>query len=239
VAKTLYQLLGVPSNAAAEAIKSAYVKQAAVLRSSGAHAQAAFLKQAFEVLADPALRLRYDRQQYLVDDTGAAYDEAARSWYLSWRAALVMLGVVVLATYAAWSFHKREQLRLRLEHERLETQRLEQARRLAEHPAATTRASQSARADEAHRHTLETVRGMHGDSIELQRSMHRDSIELQRGMHRDRVALQREREAARLAELERRREDAERQRIEREQARRLEIERQQVRELERSSPRRF
>jgi curved DNA-binding protein CbpA len=228
VAKTLYQLLGVASNAAPEAIKSAYVKQAAVLRSSGAHAQAAFLKQAFEVRSDPASRLRYDRQQYLVDDTGAAYDEAARSWYLSWRAALVMLGVVVLATYAAWSFHKREQLRLRLEHERLETQRLEQARNLAEQPTAATPASQPARADEARRHSLETVRGMHSDSIELQRSM-----------HRDRVALQREREAARLAELERRREDAERQRVEREQARRLEIERLQARELERSSPRRF
>ena len=243
MAKTLYQLLGVASNASPDAIKGAYVKQAAMLRTTGAQSHAAFLKQAYEVLADPATRQRYDRQQYLVDDSVRADDPSAGMWYLSWRAAIVAAGVIALAAYAAWTYHQRERVRLRIEHERLETQRLEQERKLAEQRerepvtrkfaqdrdnAAATRAANQRARTEAHRESLETARGMHRDSLELQHSMHRDRIELQR-----------EREAAYRQDLERRREDAERLRIEREQARRLEIERQYARELERSSPRRF
>jgi curved DNA-binding protein CbpA len=235
MAKTLYQLLGVASTASADDIKNAYVKQAAVLRSSGAKAQFDILKQAYDVLSDRASRSRYDRQQYVVDDSAVADDPGQGFTLFSWRGGLILLTLAAIG-YGAWSYHQREQLRLRLERERAEAQRVqEEQRRVAEErrleaERARDQAQREAADDRAAARARQSARG---------ETLYRDTLEHQRSMQRDRIEAQRERNLMVRDELERRREDAERDRIEREQRRQLESERRQVRELESTSPRRF
>jgi len=229
VAKTLYELLGVAKNAKPEAIKEAYVKQAARRREAGATDEAGLLKQAFEVLSDPKLRMRYDQQTYLVGGPVALADPAERHWLLSWRGAL--LGVVVFSiAFYSWSYHKREQTRIRLEHERIEAQRFAEEQQRAE--ALRQRETERRAAEERYRVAQDTAAAQSANQRSRADTLYRDTRQHQRAMQDDRLQLQRDRDAAR-------REDMERQRIDLENQRQIARDKRQVQELERTSPRRF
>ena len=238
MAKTLYNLLGVPKGATLEAIKDAYVKNAARLRSSGATAEAEVLKQAYEVLSDPRLRARYDQQLQAALAGGSvggtvggaiAADPDERHWLFSWRGAALAVGAVLVMFYA-WSYHQREQTRIRLEHERAEAERF----------AAEQRQAQELRQLEAERRSEEERRLKAADLAAAQRAtqvsrgetLYRDTLQHQRDMQTDRLQLLRDRDAARREDLERRRIDLENQR-------QLARDKRLARELERTSPRRF
>jgi curved DNA-binding protein CbpA len=229
VAKTLYDILGLPCNATPEAIKDAYVKQAARLRSTGATAQAEVVKQAYEVLSDARLRARYDQQAYKVAEGPAFADAAERHWLLSWRGAL--LGFVVVAVlFYSWSYHAREQTRIRLEHERIEAQRLVDEMRRDEEQRRSD--AERRLADERRREAANIAAAQHATQASRNETLYRDSLQQQRNLQSDRLQAQAERADAQRAELERRRLDLQ-------NARDLERDKRQVRELERTSPRRF
>jgi curved DNA-binding protein CbpA len=240
MAKTLYNLFGVQKDATPEAIKEAYVKHAARLRSSGATAEAQVLKQAFEVLSDPRLRARYDQQLHgagtaaggsVGGTVGGAIgpDPDERHWLFSWRGAL-FAALAVVVVFFSWSYHQREQTRIRLDHERAEAERF----------AAEQRRAGELRQLEAERRGDEERRRKLADTAAAQRAtqgsrgetLYRDTLQHQRDMQNDRLQLLRDRDAARQEDLERRRIDLENQR-------QLARDKRLARELEQTSPRRF
>jgi DnaJ-class molecular chaperone len=228
VAKTLYQLLGLPPNAKPEAIKEAYVKHAARLRDSGATGEAEVLKQAYEVLSDPRLRARYDQQAYAVGGEVADADPE-RHWLRSWKGALLAVAVLGVV-FSAWSYNKREQTRIRLEHERIEAQRFAAEQQRTEE--LRQREIERRAAEERDRTAADTAAAQRGNQTSRSETLYRDTLQHQRTMQDDRLQLQRDRDAAR-------REDLERRRLELENQRQLARDRRQAQELERTSPRRF
>jgi curved DNA-binding protein CbpA len=229
MAKTLYALLGLPRNAQPEAIKEAYVKHAARLRDSGAIAEAEVLKQAYEVLSDPRLRARYDQQAYVVGGEVASADPEERHWLRSWRGALLAAVVFAIAFYS-WSYHKREQTRIRLEHERIEALRSAEEQRQADE--RRQHEIERRAADERYRAAAETAAAQYSSQAARNETYYRDSVNYQRNLQAERLQMQRDRDAARREDLERRRLDLENQR-------QLARDKRQVLELERTSPRRF
>jgi curved DNA-binding protein CbpA len=226
--KSLYQLLELPSTATPEAIKAAYVKTAARLRSSGAREEYEALKQAYDILADPSARARYDRQPYMVADS--VPDSVAEShWLMSWRGVLIAVAVLGIGS-TIWLYQKREQTRIRLEHVRIEAARQAEEDRRAEELRERQEQSRLAyeRAQDARqRATLER-----SNQSAQSEARYRDSLERSQAMQRDRLDAQRERDAAR-------REDMERRRTELEQRQRIQQDKRYADELERTSPRRF
>jgi len=232
MAKTLYQLLGVPSTATHDAIKDAYVKQAARLRTAGATGEAEVLKQAYDVLSDARLRARYDREAYTVGGemtAAAAPEEAERHWLLTPRGALITLGVVAILVFG-WSYHKREQQRVRLVNERIEAARFAEEQRLAQE--RRDREIEARRAEERRREATEAAAAQYGSRSARNETMYRESVDYQRSMRERQLEMQRERDAARREDLERRRIDLQNQRD-------LARDKRQAQELERTSPRRF
>jgi curved DNA-binding protein CbpA len=228
VPKNLYQLLEVPSTASPETIKAAYVKTAARLRSSGARGEYEALKQAYDILSDPASRARYDRQPYMVADS-VPDDGAESHWLMSWRGALIALAIAGIGS-TVWVYHKREQTRLRLEHVRIEAERQAEEDRRAEELRQREEQNRLAyqRAQEARE------RAVFERSSQSARSdaRYRESLERSQAMQRDRLEAQRERDAANREEMERRR-------TELEQRQRIQQDKRFADELERNSPRRF
>jgi len=228
VAKTLYQMLDLPGDATPEAIKGAYVKLAARLRASGAREQYEAVKQAYDILSDPPSRARYDRQAYLVADSGSA-DPAGRHWLLSWRGAALAL-VVAGVAYSGWTYNKREQYRLYLERERLEAQRLaDEAKRDTD---ARERIEQLKLAEDERRAEYDRARQERSGNRARAEGLYRETLNYGTEARRDQLQYQRERDAAR-------REDTERRRVELEQQRRLELEKRHLRELEQTRPLKF
>jgi curved DNA-binding protein CbpA len=229
MAKTLYQLLGLAPNAKLEAIKEAYVKHAARLRDSGATGEAEVLKQAYEVLSDPRLRARYDQQAYAVGGEVAGADPEERHWIRSWKGALVAV-VVLGVIFSAWSYNKREQTRIRLEHERIEAQRFAAEQQRTEE--LRQREAERRATEERDRIAAETAAAQGANQRSRSETLYRDTLQHQRTMQDDRLQIQRDRDAAR-------REDLERRRLELENQRQLARDKRQAQELERTSPRRF
>lgn len=229
MAKTLYQLLGLPRSAKPEEIKEAYVKNAARLRDSGATGEAEVLKQAYEVLSDPRLRARYDQQAYVVGGEVASADPEERHWLRSWRGALLAVIVFSIAFYS-WSYHKREQARLHLEQERIEALRSAEEQRQADE--RRQRDAERRAADERYRAAAETAAAQYGSQTARNEAYYRDSVNYQRNLQSERLQMQRDRDATRREDLERRRLDLENQR-------QLARDKRQALELERTSPRRF
>lgn len=239
MAKTLYNLFGLQKDATPEAIKEAYVKHAARLRTAGAAAEAQVLKQAYEVLSDPKLRARYDQQMHAAATTGSsvggtvggsgAADPDERHWLFTWRGA-VLGALTALAAFYGWSYHQREQTRIRLEHERIEAERFVAEHRRAEEQRQLEAEQQ--REAERRRSAADTAAAQRANQASRTETLYRDTLQHQRDMQNDRLQLQRERDAAR-------REDQERRRIDLENQRQLVRDQRQARELERTSPRRF
>jgi curved DNA-binding protein CbpA len=228
MAKTLYQMLEVPNTATPEAVKAAYVKVAARLRSSGAREQYEAVKQAYDILTDPVSRARYDRQAYLVAE-GSSDDADERHWLLSWRGAAGLL-VILAIGYYGWLYHKREQNRIQLQAEQAEAQRqAEQATRDAE---ARERSEQAKLTDDRRRDELERARLERAANRDRGSALYRETLDGIQTAGREQIQLQRDRDAAR-------REDTERRRIELEQQRRLVQDKRQLRELEQTRPQRF
>jgi curved DNA-binding protein CbpA len=229
VAKTLYQLLEVPNTATPEAIKDAYVKIAARLRSSGASDRYAAVKQAYDILSEPASRARYDRQAYVVAEGPSTDDAGGRRWLPSWRGAAALL-VVAAIGYYGWLYHKREQTRLELQKIQAEAQR--QAEEAARDAERRERAEQASLADERRRAEQERAALERASNRDRGTALYRETLEHNQTARREQIQLQRDRDTVR-------REDAERRRIELEQQRRAEQEKRQLRELERTRPQRF
>jgi curved DNA-binding protein CbpA len=225
MAKTLYQLLGVPSTATPEIIKNAYIRIAAQLRSSGAQAQYEVIKQAYDILSDPASRVRYDRQAYVVSEVSPV-DTGERHWLLSWRGAAVVL-VVLFVAYSSWLYYKREQYRLHLEHERKETAR--QAEETRREVQARELAEQGKLADERRREEAQRATLERSDNRDRGTALYRETLDHAQTARRERLELQRERDATR-------REEAERRRVEIEQRQRLLQDKRHLRELEQTRP---
>lgn len=231
MAKTLYQLLGVAPNATTEAIKEAYVKNAARLRASGATGEAEVLKQAYDVLTDARLRARYDQQAYTVSGSAAplAEDGDERHWLFTRRGAIASLGAVLIAFFA-WSWHKREQERMRLEQERIEASR--QAEEQRRYQEARAREDEQRAEAERNRIASESAAAQQANRTSRTETLYRDTLQHDRNMQNDRLRLARERD--RMA-----REDAERRRQDLQNARDLARDKRQYQELEKTSPRRF
>ena len=228
MAKTLYQLLGLAPNAKPEAIKEAYVKHAARLRDSGATGEAEVLKQAYEVLSDPRLRARYDQQAFAVGGEMVSAGPDERHWLLTWRG--VALGAAVLIVALVWTYNKREQTRIRLEHERIEAQRFAAEQQRTEE--LRQREIERRAAEERDRTAADTAAAQRANQASRGETLYRDTLQHQRTMQDDRLQIQRDRDAAR-------REDLERRRLELENQRQLARDKRQAQELERTSPRRF
>jgi len=230
-AKTLYELLGVPRNATPGAIKDAYVKNGGRLRSAGAAADAQVLKQAYEVLSDPKLRARYDQQAYTVSDSSspAPEEDGGRHWLFTRRGAVAALGVVLIAFFA-WSYHKREQERIRFENQQVEARRLADEQRRYEEQRQ--KEAERRTAEERQRAAIDNAAAQRANQTSRGETLYRDTLQHQRTLQSDRLQLQRDRDAAR-------REDAERRRQELEARRQIERDKRLARELDATSPRRF
>jgi DnaJ-class molecular chaperone len=228
--KSLYQLLEIPSTATPEAIKTAYVKTAARLRSSGAREEYEALKQAYDILSDPATRARYDRQPYLVSDK--VPDSASESHW-RWRGALIVVAVVGIGS-TIWLYNKREQTRHRLEHVRIEAERQAEEDRRAEDQRQRQEQGRLAyeRAQDARERSALERSNQSARNDARNDARYRESLERTQAVQRDRLDAQRERDAAQREEMERRR-------TELEQRQRLQQDKRYADELERASPRRF
>lgn len=230
MAKTLYGLLGVARNATAEEIKDAYVKHAAPLRAAGNVADAEVLKQAYEVLSDAKLRARYDQQAYTVSSTSSLSAEEVRRPWLFTRNGVIAVAGLALIGFMAWSYHSREQARIRFVNEQNEAKRVaDESRRYEEQ---RQQAADRKQADERQRAAYESSAAASANRSARGEQLYRDTMQHQRTMQGDVIQLQRDRDAAR-------REDAERRRQALEAQRQLARDRRQALELERTSPRRF
>ena len=246
--RSLYQLLAVKPNAGAGEIEAAY--RARMAAAADRPDEQVVLRQAFEVLADPASRQRYDERQKEALRRAAASggeqervrpaNRAARpaeaegeapSWW-SLRV-VVALAVLAVASGAIWLHHQRER----------EAQRLQQERHAAE---LARRAEQDRLREERAKQAQENVdwakqRIDRDRALAEQRRRQELALRQQEAQRRDaeRAAAramteQRRRETEeRRAELEQRRLDQQREREQREQLLR---EQQYLREQERNRP---
>lgn len=229
MAKTLYQILGVAPTATVEEIKAGYVRTAAGIKATGERASAELnaVRQAYEVLSDPAMRARYDRAPYLVGD-----DSPADRSLTSLLTPRVVVGLLVSVGVAlgGMMYYEREKRLARLEQERIEAQRQadeERRREEAERVASERRLADERRQETQQARELE--RATRQQQIE---SARRDAAERNAALREQQLRLQRERE-------EYRREQAERARQEREARLQLERDKRLLRELEASRPRKF
>ena len=230
MARTLYQILGVPPNATDETIHAGYVRAAGKLREGrGGNAdERNAVRQAYEILSDPASRARYDRSQYTVAD--AAESQSPGLSVLFTPRGVVILLVVIGTAVAGAAVYTREKRLARIEQERIEAlrqQQEEQRRTEAERIENERRQQLEQRQDAAAERELSRAARVHGAD-----SARREAAERNAEIRAQQLELARQR-------AEERREQTERARQEREARIQLERDKRLLQEMERSRPRQF
>lgn len=223
MARTLYQILGVPENASVDTIRGAYVQAAGLLRDAGKRSSDELnaVKQAYEILSDPATRARYDRTKYTVADATTGPGEALTG--LLTPRVIVWLLVVLGVAVAGAAYKVREQRLARVEQERIEAQKLVEEERRREE---AVKVEEERRLSDLKRQEAATERDLaRAASQNRSEALRRDSAARSAELRERQLEQQREREAYR-------REQAERARIERENRLQLEREKRLLRELE-------
>lgn len=230
MAMTLYQLLGVASNAGIDEIKAAYVRKAAQLRSPGAKNSAALnaLKQAFEVLSDASMRARYDKAPYQVAESDSDGTSASSELFTPRNVGVLvlLLAVAFVGTVGFQRYERNE----RIKQEQVEAKRLadeEQRKQEELDRAEERRLAQERRQEEIARQQLNNATYQ-----STRESANRAATERSLAIREQELELRRQREAQY-------REQAEQNRRQREAQMQLEREKRLLREMQGNHPRKF
>ena len=206
--RTLYDVLQVTPNAAAQILRAAHDHLSAQHELAGDPAAKRLVNDAYATLTDPAARAAYDRKLADMDaqQAGAHLPPAApgRPAMPPWSRWLAIVVAVGVGYGAATMWHQRELTRMVLEHQEQLVERQAQIQQLRmEHLDAN--AEQRAAAYEARRqaYQAESKEQRRQSEIEATRARLDRQAALQE-RERDREAQAREREARRRADQERR-----------------------------------
>jgi len=254
VKKTLYQVLQAPRNAASDIIKACYESRLGELGAAAtpeANSQRAILREAFEILSDPARRRQYEEklreearralsrsgeEEARVRPANARPSAAEASSPVIWIVAAVILVLAGVGGTVAYNDHKRK-----VEAQRVETEQRAEETRLRELEAKRKETDSQYR-----REVIDWAKDR-VDSDRQDAAYRRQEYERERRRQQMRAeddqarreqsyAEQRQLQQERQAEYERQRQDQENLRRSQMQ---LERERRQLQELERTRPRNF